>query len=148
MTDLEYLEQSVVQHLDWVKRITGKDYAQWVRDWVRWAWDRRFAFVLNFQRGYIIMRPVRLDWIFDTSIDYFQTIQWCDFHGDAIWIDSVWAPGNYSAVLALLRSTRKTYVGWSHPDKLHVTKIAALSGNTPLKSQIEAALRENHVQPR
>jgi len=148
MNDLDYLMSIVPQKLDWTKNITVMDHPemtseQWTKEWLTWMWNNHFAYVLKDRSGYILWRPVTLQWIFDAGLDYFQTIQWFDWSGDAVWIDSLWAPGNYSKVLDLLRATKKTFVGWNHK-KIIVKRIDGLSGDKPILSQIRLTSSDPH----
>ncbi|HTD17831.1 MAG TPA: hypothetical protein VK673_21790 [Chthoniobacterales bacterium] len=97
----------------------------------------------NVTIGYLLARPVRMGWVFDTDIDYFKTLFSFDPAGEVVWIDSLWAKGLYQNVLAFLRSAQKPYVAWAHKNRLFFKVIRELRELVPARHEIEEGFVRN-----
>jgi hypothetical protein len=140
----DWLKQSISDHLDWVNVVKVNDGTltkdEFLELWIKWLGHHDFIKVFGSAddpSGYLIARPARISWVLDAEIDYFKTLFIYDQDGEVVWIDSLWAPGHYADVLTFLRSTTKTYVSWSHGNKLFFKVIKELSGTVPNRAEIK-----------
>jgi len=151
MDKFYWLKSILREKLPWISRAIVEDGRstpdEFLDCWVSWLIQSRFVKVFGNAKGYIIVRPVRMSWVFDTDIDYFDTIWWNDPEGEVAWIDSLWAPGLYPEVLKVLKWTGKPYVAWSHKDKLYFKVIRELSGQIPSRREIAEAVVRELVSP-
>lgn len=145
-SDFEWLVETVPEQLPWLKnQIPNNENLspqEVTRLWIHWLLKMSFAQLFGLygdRKGYIIARPVKLGWVFDTSIDYFATIFWYDPQGEVVFIDSLWAPGYYPQVLTALKKTGRPYCAWEHKGKLFFKTVSELSGQIPSKSEINEA---------
>lgn len=142
---LSYLVREIPLHLDWVNTAVVDDGLvspqEFVVLWCKWAALHNFIKLFGTPqepKGYLIARPVRMDWVFDADTDYFKTLFQFDPTGEVFWLDTLWARGLYQEVVAFIRSTKKPYVAWSHGKRLYFKRVCELwSGHTPSKSEIE-----------
>jgi hypothetical protein len=84
--------------------------------WVLWAMERGFLYLWPDPPTLgLIGRPVTrgmvLNWASYPPEDLLYVY---DQSGDGIWIDFLWAPGQYNIVMKFLRMTNKRWVGWQH----------------------------------
>jgi len=142
-----WLKKNLQEKLPWLaKAVVDEDrytIDEFLDSWIYHLAEHHFIQIFGDCQGYMIFRPARLGWVFDADTDYFESL-WCfDLAGEVVWIDSLWAPGNYAQVLKTLKWTAKPYVAWSHKDKLYFKVIRELSGQVPSRREIaEAAVRE------
>jgi hypothetical protein len=147
---IPWLKQAIQDHLDWVSTVIVDDGKvstdQFLDLWTRWLIAHDFVKVYgpwDDPRGYLIARPVRMEWVFNADINYFDTLFDFDRAGQVVWIDSLWAKGFYPRVLMFLKSTQKPFVAWDHKHKLYFKRIDQLSGGIPDKSEIAEAFVRN-----
>lgn len=148
-----WLKAALIKNLDWLSTTELRNgqgelitLDQFLNIWIAFLTFNNFLKLYGTPespKGYLIARPVRMGWVFDTDIDYFKTLFTCDPSGEVVWIDSLWAPGFYANVVEFLRFTEKPYVAWSHKKKLYFKVIRELTGQVPLKSEIEEAFVRN-----
>jgi hypothetical protein len=150
-----WLVQNIPLHLAWCNNFVplgGLSREQVLQAWVRWALNLDLIGIFTNVRkeqctvGYILARPARFDTILVLQNDpkaYFDSLFTFEPDGDCIWIDTIWAPGQYRIVLDWLNArgtTHRNKVAWEHKGRLYVYPISNLSGETPMRSQIKAAL--------
>lgn len=80
----------------------------------------------------IIWRPIPNDlwarWEKGDLKDYFGRLYDVDPGGDNLWVDFLWAAGEYRRVVPWLKSTGKQKAGWEHraTGKVHVVRLNRL----------------------
>lgn len=88
------------------------------RLWVIWAVQRGFVYVWPDPPTLgLIGRPVSRKLIEAYSrgeIPEEELLYVHDQNGEGIWIDFLWAPGQWNIVMKFLRATGKEWVGWQH----------------------------------
>jgi hypothetical protein len=132
------------QKLWWVEKAVYEDgeYSsdQFLTLWICWLMEHEFLKVFGQLEGYIIVRPVRVEWVFDTDTDYFATLFRFDPAGDTAWIDSLWAPGRFAEVRQVLKATRRKFVAWEHGESVRCLPVSELKGDMVTPSQLRDSL--------
>ena len=103
--------------------MTEKDYYTWIG----WAITSHFV-VLNDPPTYVIIaRPVSRE-IWETCPKG-QELFAIDLNGDSLWMDFLWAPGQWNRVTEFLQHSGKRWGGWEHrtTGKVHIVDIHKLT---------------------
>ena len=101
---------------------TERDYYTWIG----WAVSSHFVVVNDPPTYVIIARPVSRD-IWDTCPKG-EELWAVDHNGDALWMDFLWAPGQWETVVTFLNASGKRWGGWEHrvTGKTHIVEIHKL----------------------
>jgi hypothetical protein len=121
MHPLDWLCEQIEQHTEFPKRISWN-----FRLWVWWAHDHNFVVVNDEQTWGCIARPVSEDCYRDTPIA--KQLYCYDRNGDSLWMDFLWAPGQWPKVREFLIASGKRWGGWEHrvTGKPHIIDIHKL----------------------
>ena len=77
----------------------------------------------------LIARPVTRDMVLNVrQYPQDQLLYIYDHRGDVLWMDFLWAPGQYETVMEFLRLTGKKLGGWEHraTQRPHIVQIESL----------------------
>jgi hypothetical protein len=86
------------------------------REWIGWVIQQGFVYLYpNPPTLGLIARPVSM-----FQIEHYQ--RWSpleqlyvyDHTGDVLWMDFLWAPGQYKELMKILKATGKKWGGWEH----------------------------------
>ena len=113
---LPWLCDKIEQHSNYPEIHTPEGTPWDYRYWVQWALEHGFVYVWPDPPTLgLIGRPVTKDMIYNAaSYPQDKLLYLYDHKGDGIWVDFLWAPGQYSIVMKFLKMTGKTWVGWQH----------------------------------
>jgi hypothetical protein len=120
---LNWLFDKILQHSNYSERFGDNDN---VKLWILWAVRNNFV-VMNDPPTYgIIARPVSFNLYNVTPKG--EELWAFDHTGDALWMDFLWAPGQWSIVQEFLRVSGKRWGGWEHrtTGKMHIVDIHKL----------------------
>ena len=94
--------------------------------WLGWAITSHFVVVNDPPTYVIIARPVSWDLL--GAIPKGEELWAIDRNGDALWMDFLWAPGQWDRVSEFLEHSGKRWGGWEHrvTGKVHIVEIARL----------------------
>jgi hypothetical protein len=138
---LNWLEQTLLAHCPWIKRLKVTDSEQmtpeeWLRLWISWGIPKEFFWVLGYPEpfGLIVLRPISQEMIEGIAQDYFGTIMEYDPTGSITMVDYAYGPGHYDALLSVAAATRRPWLAWEHRTRVHIhhmdkmPKISCLTG--------------------
>ena len=120
---LKWLEEKITQHSNYPERFESIGA---LHTWIAWAIENHFV-VMNHPPTYVIIaRPGSLD-ILDTCPKG-EELWIFDHTGDSLWMDFLWAPGQWETVVAFLNASGKRWGGWEHrvTGKVHIVEIPKL----------------------
>src|SRR6266436_163327 len=84
--------------------------------WLTWALRHKFVYVEgNPPCIGLIARPINREMIYNRSKYKIEDLL-CLFDpcGDGVWVDFLWAPGQYNRAIELFKMTGKKWVAWEH----------------------------------
>lgn len=120
---LKWLEEIITQHTNYPERFASLSD---MRLWIAWAIQNHFV-VMNDPPTYVIIaRPV--SWELRDITPKGEELWAVDHNGDALWMDFLWAPGQWKTVVAFLNASGKRWGGWEHrvTGKVHIVDIHKL----------------------
>src|SRR5580692_4875142 len=120
---LNWLLDKITQHSNYPERFGNDDN---LKLWIIWAFHNHFV-VMNYPPTYgIIARPVSWN-LYDTTPKG-EELWAFDHNGDALWMDFLWAPGQWGTVKHFLKISGKKWGGWEHriTGKTHIVEISRL----------------------
>lgn len=107
-----------------------------MQTWLWWATIKHFV-VLNGNSDItptyaIVARPVSWDLVYTTPKG--EELFAFDHSGNALWMDFLWAPGQWNVVRDFLIRSGKIWGGWEHrvTGKVHIVEIKKLLMSPPL----------------
>lgn len=123
---LPWVEDKIHLHCVWAKEIRDQfsDDAhmdRFVRLWLVWLNRHNFITLIG-ESGVVIARPCATFSLQLSDLTFF------DLTGECLWVDFLWAPGQWPLVRAWLMTTGKKYGGWQRRDNftLHTIDIEKL----------------------
>jgi hypothetical protein len=86
------------------------------RAWILWALEQRFVWLYpNPPTLGLIAKPISREMVEHwEQIPEEEFLCMFDRNGDGLWVDFLWAPGQWLTVMRWLRATGKNWVGWQH----------------------------------
>jgi hypothetical protein len=120
---INWLLDKISQNSNYRERFGNDDN---LKLWIMWAVRNNFV-VMNSPPTYgIIARPV--SWKLYETTPKGEELWAFDLNGDALWMDFLWAPGQWGTVKEFLKISGKHWGGWEHrtTGKVHIVDIRKL----------------------
>jgi hypothetical protein len=104
---------------------------------VKWGIDLGFTFVWQDRfgpYGALMIRPVNIEILEDSSFDYWEHVWDYDSKGDIVAVDFAYGAGLYPDFIERCRSTNRPWIAWRHRDRTHLVPIAKMPAKNCLHS--------------
>ena len=127
---LPWLCEKILEHSAYPSLHTPDGEPFDFRYWVWWSVEHGFVYLWPDPPTLgLIARPVNRDMVYNWhTYPQDQLLYLYDDKGDGLWMDFLWAPGQYNIVMKFLRMTGKKWGGWEHrvTQKPHIRRLDRL----------------------
>ena len=126
--NLLWVEDKVLRYCHWANDImsqfkTPDEYLRFIKLWI--IWNDQHGFIHLFGEspsGCVIWRPAHAFSAQLADLTFFE------ISGESLWVDFLWAPGQWEHVRVWLLESGKRYGGWQRREnfKVHIVDIKRL----------------------